>query len=296
MNEYSYGVAPFLNKRHGLSALDRSENKSALANAYNFTKHSSKIARFDRLNSSHAVTGGGNDDRGIIPFRSDSIKAELTREPTLEGVKRSGRLKTDESDKLRKIDMSFDCVYLEKQKALQEQKRKIVPVMQNTRAVSNNRGGRNITAKEYLNVTKGADENVIEPLRKKIYPRLQNKRTSAQVEKSFTKECVDTTLPAIYINGIERYRKEKSSNGRAGGDRSEYQTIDSPRSGTRNPKRERIASKLIQPMAKVTGPRPEAANGSRSRVKNESSSSPNHENTRENYSFTQSKYFLLTCS
>jgi hypothetical protein len=294
MNEYTYGVAPFLNKRHGhLSGLDRSENKSALSNAYNFTKHSSKLSRFDRLNSSHAVSGN-SDDKGITPLRSDSIKTELHREPTLEGVKRSGRLKTDESDKLRKIDMSFDSVYLEKQKQLQEHKRKVTPIVQNTRAVSNNRGGRNITvtAKEYLSATKAiADESVIEPLRKKIYPRLQNKRTSAQVEKSFTNNTMDTTLPAIYINGVERYRKEKSSNGRAGADKSEHQTLESPNTGTRNPK---IVSKLIQPMGRlVTGPRPEASNGTRSRIKNENSSSPNHENTRENYSFTQSKSFCF---
>jgi len=284
MNEYNYGGAQFPYKRNGHSGLDRLENKSALSNPYNYSKNSSKLSKFDRLNSSHIVTTG--DEKDITPLRSESIKTELHREAILEGVKKSGRLKTDESEKLKRMDLSFDCAYLEKQKGLQEQKKR-VPAIQHTRAMSHTRAGRNIpnTGKDYLNMSKGTDESVIEPLRKKIYPRLQSKRTSAQVEKSFTNNFMDTTLPAILINGVERTHKEKSINARATAT-NEFQALDSPSTRPRN-KKEGIIKKLMQPIARVTGPRPENSNGRRNRTKQESSLSPNHENMHDGYSFTQ---------
>jgi len=204
INEYNnsnsviYTVKPQL-----YSGFDKLENKGHHVNSFNFNKIPRKLEKLDAINNSYATAS--LEDKRSSPLRSAYLKTEPQKDSGTSGLKRSTRLNTGESEKAGRLETSFDGAYLDKYKVLNEPKRRMIAAPYHNRVYSHNRVTRNPPIREYNNITRTGDESAIEIRRKRFYQNISEKRPSAQIEKN----SMDNSLPAIYLNGNEKYQKGK---------------------------------------------------------------------------------------
>ena len=195
-NSVIYSVKPQL-----YSGFDKLENKGHHGNSFNFNKVPRKLEKLDSINNSYATAN--LEDKRSSPLRPIYLKTEPQKDSVTAGLKRSTRLNTGESEKVGRLETSFDGAYLDKYKVSNEPKRRMIAAPYHNRVSSHNRVVRNPPIREQNNITRTGDESVIEIRRKKFYQNISEKRPSAQMEKN----SMDNSLPAIHVNGNDKYRK-----------------------------------------------------------------------------------------
>jgi hypothetical protein len=256
-------------KQQLYSGFEKLENKGHHANSFNFNKVPRKLDKLDSITSSYATAS--LEDRKGSPLRSAYLKTEPQKEISTAGLKRSTRLNTGESEKIGRQETSFDGAYLDKYKVLNEPKRRMIAAPYHSRVYSHNRVARNPPIRESNNVTRNGDESAIEQRRKKFYQNIGEKRPSAQIDKN----SMDNSLPAIYVNGNEKHRKDKVPAIKAVNLYSEHSatnTIESPNIVQKSIRKEYAGSNRMTKMPMIKN---DDSKQFRSRLRHGDSLSPN---------------------
>jgi len=201
-NDNTYNSIGISAKHQMYSGFDKPDSKVPPLSSFSQNKNPRKFSKLDILNNSHLSSI--NEEKRASPMLFGYLKTEPQKDISYSsGLKKSTRLNTGESDKLpRRHETSFDSAYADKQRLLNDPKRKILPVSYNSRVPSHNRVVRNIPIRD-VSMTKNNEDLSIESRRRRLYQNnMQDKRPSAQM---------DTSLPSIYIND-EKHQRDRSFN------------------------------------------------------------------------------------
>jgi len=275
-------------KQQLYSGFEKLENKGHHANSFNFNKVPRKLEKLDAINNSYATAS--LEDKRSSPLRSAYLKTEPQKETSTAGLKRSTRLNTHESEKIGRLETSFDGTYLDKYKVSNEPKRRMIAQPYHSRVYSHNRVVRNPPIREINNVTRNGDESAIEIRRKKFYQNIHEKRPSAQLEKN----SMDNSLPAIYVNGNERPRKEKVPGIKAVNLYSEQNamnTIESPNIVQKSIRKEYAGGSNRMTKMPIIKSNHDDPKHFKSRLKNGDSLSPTRDSAGENFAILSSILF-----